>query len=263
MGEPLLGSVREALWKRLVRLNILRRPSLKYCLDNNLLPSMLIRTPSNTLRKMLSLPPSDYQTQLNQDVFALLMNKFRPGFFLEIGANDGFTLSNTVYLEREFGWKGILVEANPIYMDSLRNRKGSMVVNKAVSTRKESAVFVDAGLYGGLEAHLDSTHQQFTDGASCITIDCMPLQEVLDMTATPAEIDFVSIDVEGGEVPIIEQMVSAKRRFGCGCVEHNNRKGDYTRMVNLLEHAGYRVVWEGQTMHDLFFVDSELHPVRR
>jgi hypothetical protein len=83
---------------------------------------------------MLELPPTKYQTKINQDIFALLMNRFRPGFFLEISANDGLPFSNTVYLENEFGYNGILVEANQKYMTSLAQRKTSVVVNKAVST---------------------------------------------------------------------------------------------------------------------------------
>jgi FkbM family methyltransferase len=210
---------------------------------------------------MLALPLSDYQTQLNQDIFALLVNRFRPGFFLEIGANDGFTLSNTAYLEKEFGWKGILVEANPRYMTSLAARTKSVIVNKAISAKKGKAAFIDAGLFGGLESTLDGSHSQSTDGAASITVECIELQELLDMTTAPSRIDFVSVDVEGGEMPIVEQMIASTRRFGCGCVEFNRRKADYSRMVRLLESANYRVVWANQTGHDLFFIDNEIRLV--
>ena len=70
-------------------------------------------------------------------------------------------------------------------------------------------------------------------------------------------IDFISIDVEGGELPVVESLVESKRRFRCGCIEHNYRASDYRRMVLCLESAGYRVVWPGQTEHDLFFVDHQ------
>jgi FkbM family methyltransferase len=259
VNESLIGLVKERVWALLVRLSSLRKPSIRYCIDNNLLPTLLTKIPGNTLRAILALPPSDHQTQLNQDIFALLMNKFRPGFFLEIGANDGFTLSNTVYLEKEFGWKGVLVEANPKYMGSLSGRTKSVIVNRAVSAQEGEAAFIDAGLYGGLESSLDSSHSQYTDGAARITVECIELQELLDMTAAPSRIDFISIDVEGGEVPIVEQMMASTRRFGCGCIEFNGRRTDYSRMVSLLEGAGYRLVWENQTDHDLFFVDSEMH----
>jgi FkbM family methyltransferase len=205
---------------------------------------------------MFNLPPSEYQTEFNQDIFALLMNRFMPGYFLEIGANDGFTLSNTVYLEKEFGWNGILVEANKKYMTSLTKRQKSLIVNKAVSFLTGEADFIDAGLYGGLKSHLDDKHFLQTNNASNIKVDCTNLQEILDMTGAPSRIDFISIDVEGGEVPVVEQMVSVKQRFHCGCIEYNGRVDDYTKITSLLEVAGYSVIWKGQTEQDLFFVDN-------
>lgn len=258
MEDSLLGLVKEALWARVVRLDSLRRLSIRYCVDNNLLPSLLTGISGNTLRDTLALPLSDHQSQLNQDIFALFMNRFRPGFFLEIGANDGFTFSNTVYLEKEFGWKGILVEANPRYMTSLSARKNSVIVNKAVSAQRGQVAFIDAGLYGGLESSLDRSHERHTHGAARITIECMALQEILDVTSAPSRVDFVSVDVEGSEVSIVEQMVTCNRRFGCGCIEVNSRRTDYSQIVLFLERAGYRVVWENQTKFDLFFIDSQI-----
>ena len=35
------------------------------------------------------------------------------GFFLEVGAHDGEHLSNTLWLEKQKGWSGLLVEADP------------------------------------------------------------------------------------------------------------------------------------------------------
>ncbi len=248
--------IKKAIRGRVIQLGILRRPSIRYCIENELLPSLITRTSSDYLRETLNLPRSEYHAQLNQDVFALLMNQFRPGFFLEIGANDGFTLSNTVYLEKNFGWKGVLVEANKKYMASLEKRKNSVIVNKAVSSQIGKAEFIDAGLHGGLKAGLDYTHSFYTKDAPCMSVECMSLQEILDDIEATVQIDFVSIDVEGGEVPIVEQMVSVSRRFRCGCIEYNKRMEDYQRIVALLESADYKVVWENQTEQDLFFIDD-------
>lgn len=250
------GLIRKIIRERVVKIAAIRRPVIRYCIENKLLPNLLVRTPSNTLREMLNLPSSEYQSQLNQDIFALLMNQFRAGFFLEIGANDGFTHSNTVYLEKNFGWKGILVEANPKYIPSLLKRKNSVVVNKAVSFQKGKAEFIDAGLYGGLKDGLDGTHGLYTKDAMCITVDCMELQEILDTANAPQQIDFISIDVEGTEVSIVEQLISVNRRFRCGCIEYNHRMGDYKQIVSLLEKGGYKVAWEYQTEQDLFFTNN-------
>ena len=89
-------SLRDPIKKIINGTKSLRRPCVAYCTHNSLLPSVFARTPTAKLRELLLLPESPHETQLNQDTFALLANRFRPGFFVEIGANDGFTLSNTV-----------------------------------------------------------------------------------------------------------------------------------------------------------------------
>ena len=42
-----------------------------------------------------------------------LFGRLRNGFFIEAGAHDGVDISNTLYLEKQLGWTGILVEPNP------------------------------------------------------------------------------------------------------------------------------------------------------
>ncbi len=231
-----------------------RKPSIAYSAHNGLLPGVVVRTPSAKLRELLLLPESPNVTQLNQDMFALLVNRFEPGFFVEIGANDGYTLSNTVYLEEHFSWNGLLVEANPQYWDSLKGRKAKSVI-AAVVEREGYVEFVSAGLYGGVADRLDPTHENRTREGRSIAVLGTTLGRILDENDAPPVINFISVDVEGGEVPIVEQMCGLRDyRFLSGCIEHNGRQEDYDRITRLLRESGYRVVWEGQTQHDLFFV---------
>jgi hypothetical protein len=59
-----------------------------------------------------------------QDMYAYLYFKGKKdGFFIDIGAYDGITISNTYALEK-IGWKGICVEPVPeIYDRLIKNRK--------------------------------------------------------------------------------------------------------------------------------------------
>jgi FkbM family methyltransferase len=252
--------MKKILWRLILKIPFLSKPSVKYCVNHRLLPRVVTATPSVILRKMLFLPPSSQTTQLNQDIFALLVNRFKPGYFIEIGANDGFTLSNTLYLEEHFGWTGLLVEANPKYLDSLTRRKNVTVINKAITDEAGIAQFVDAGLYGGLIKYLDTLHARHTDQTPRISVPCITLQQMLDDVCAPAIIDFLSIDVEGGEFPIIRQLVKNHCRVRCGCVEVNQRQSDIISMKALLDDAGYRIVWEGLTGHDIYFADPKLCP---
>lgn len=55
--------------------------------------------------------------------------------FIEFGANDGVQQSNTYVLERDHGWRGVLVESVPrVAAECARNRPLAHVVCGAVST---------------------------------------------------------------------------------------------------------------------------------
>lgn len=251
--------IRNILKKAFFNLKILRTPAVKYCCANSLLPELFVSMQSKNLRDTLFLPESAFDSQLNQDIFALLVNKYKSGYFLEIGANDGFTLSNTIYLEEMFEWKGLLVEANPLYAESLSKRKADFVIS-AIAEKNESYRFSSAGLYGGITDLLGDTHKKMTDRAELIDVTGRRLAPILDESKAPARIDYVSIDVEGAEVSIVEQMTAlTDYRFTCGSIEHNSRTSDYKKLKKLLRKARYRIVWADKTKHDLFFVDQDVN----
>ena len=54
------------------------------------------------------------------------------GFFVDVGAHDGRTFSNSMFMEEELGWSGICIEANPSILPRLRrNRPDCAVVAAA------------------------------------------------------------------------------------------------------------------------------------
>ena len=60
--------------------------------------------------------PMSY-SQVAQDTFLdkmVFKEKVKEGFFLEAGAIDFVTHSNTLWFEQKHGWTGALVEANPV-----------------------------------------------------------------------------------------------------------------------------------------------------
>ena len=231
--------------------------AVQYCATNRMMPLVFTLTKPDELRKMLFLPGSANAAQLSQDVFALLVNRFQPGYFLEIGANDGFTLSNTIYLEEKFGWDGLLVEANPKYASSLAKRRARAVVT-AIADEEGEHEFVDAGLIGGISKTIDTLHYELRKTAPRITVQGTRLERMLAENHAPGRIHFVTVDVEGAEVDIVRQMCALQsHRFLCGCIEHNGRKQDILELSRLLDTAGYRVVWDQQTAHDLYFIDRE------
>ncbi len=45
------------------------------------------------------------------------------GVFVEAGANDGYTWSNTYFLERWRGWSGVLIEGIPVLSEECRRHR--------------------------------------------------------------------------------------------------------------------------------------------
>jgi ribosomal protein L21E len=49
--------------------------------------------------------------------------EYKNGYFVELGANDGISQSNTLYLEKYLGWRGVLVEPDVNnYIKCLKNK---------------------------------------------------------------------------------------------------------------------------------------------
>ena len=69
-------------------------------------------------------------SQVGQDLWIIDTLDFkRNGYFLDIGALDGTTHSNSLMLERKYGWSGICVEANPYVFPMLSSNRHCMCVN--------------------------------------------------------------------------------------------------------------------------------------
>ena len=72
-----------------------------------------------------------YYSQYGQDKFiheTFFSNK-RDGTFVEIGASDGFFISNTYFFEKNLNWKGICIEPNPKLFSSLKKNRNCICYN--------------------------------------------------------------------------------------------------------------------------------------
>ena len=56
-----------------------------------------------------------------------------PGFFIEFGAADGVIGSNSLLLENEFAWDGVLAEPAKVFHKALATNRKCKTVRKAVA----------------------------------------------------------------------------------------------------------------------------------
>ncbi len=72
--------------------------------------------------------PKNIKSQIYQDIFVLYtLNWKRNGFFVEFGSTNGFYLSNSYLLEKDFGWKGILCEPASVWKEELKKNRNSIL----------------------------------------------------------------------------------------------------------------------------------------
>jgi FkbM family methyltransferase len=161
------------------------------------------------------------------------------GFFVEVGANDPHSGSQTWLLEQN-GWHGVLVEPQAALCEKLRReRKNSKVFQVACSgPDKEGEALLHIGAHDGvstLEKQIDSHGAQFvgTERVKITTLDKV-LRE-----AGANTIDFLSLDVEGHEIEVMRGFDFGKYRPALILVEDGVRTLDKHRF---LKRQGYRLV---------------------
>jgi FkbM family methyltransferase len=156
----------------------------------------------------------------------------RNGYYVEVGAYDGSRFSNSFHFE-SLGWTGVLVEPDPVMAERCgRNRPRSRTFACAVvapaAPREIAFVKVFEGeVYSTTE--LSEAHRRRLEKMGLrweeIRVPARTLDAIL-AEAAPASIDFVSIDVEGGELQVLGGFDIGRWKPAIVIVETNARVRD-------------------------------------
>ena len=181
----------------------------------------------------------------------------RDGFFVEMGALDGITLSNTFAFEDKLGWSGVLLEANPRACRTLfRNRPRAIKLCTAVSMNHSWLTFQD-GLYvstfGDPTQFSDTFAKRFHPKRSRprqqYEVPSAPLGQLLRAVGV-SHIDLFSLDVEGSEYRVL-QTFDWRIPVRVWCVEWNPEVGDLqtnASIAAIMRRHGYeRHRWAHET----------------
>lgn len=151
-----------------------------------------------------------YQAQHGEDAWLeRYFNGKKDGFFVEVGAYDGVVLSNTYFFE-SIGWTGVLIEPDAAKAAKCRaNRPGSRVFEcAAVASPAVNEITFYSVAGGEVYSTMNMTpaHQkrlkEYDLGYSETRVAAMTLDAVLT-AAGAQQIDFVTIDVEEGEIDVL------------------------------------------------------------
>lgn len=198
------------------------------------------------------------RAQLMQDLFVLYMlGSKRGGFFVEFGATDGVGISNTLLLERDFGWTGVLAEPARYWHEPLRaNRRCTISTHCVWHASGQTLLFnetADRELSTIDNLSSRDGHAPSRVNGDRYEVPTISLLDLLAQSSAPRTIDYLSIDTEGSEPDILAAFDFARYDIGIITVEHNytpNRQ----LLHQLLVANGYERRFEALSQWDDWYV---------
>ena len=198
-------------------------------------------------------------SQILQDLWVSYELGDQPsGFFVEFGATNGLTNSNSWLLEKTYGWTGILAEPNPVWHHDLDRNRNCAIDKRCVFTHSGAtlsfAATDDPELSGIAETAEYDHFAEIRRAAPSFDVETISLNDLLTQHGAPAVIDYMSIDTEGSELAILEAFDFKRWQVRLFSVEHSHSPQE-TKIDALLAAQGYRrkfteySQWDGWYIH--------------
>lgn len=192
------------------------------------------------------------------------------GTFVEVGAMDGQTHSNTCGLA-DLGWRGIYIEPTSHYADLCKKRHSKNLavttVQNAISNRSGTLRLHLAHSLTTADALTEAAYKQISWSAGCLrnqyeTVECLTLDSLLTTHKIPVGFDVLSIDVEGHELEVLEGFSLSKWMPKLIIIEIQDTHDDFLKLPNSdvflqrFKTIRNRIESEGYTLKYKDFINS-------
>lgn len=197
----------------------------------------------------------------------LLLKRFfenkKKGFYVDVGAHHPKRFSNTfIFYQR--GWSGINIDAMPGSM-KLFSKKRPRDINLEVPISKESTTLIyfqfEEPALNGFDEQLSLAREQSTDNKiiSKKQIQTTTLKEIFEQYLTKTkEIDFLSVDVEGLDLEVLQSNDWSKFRpkmILVECLKTSLSQITHDEVYHFLTQKGYEIY--AKTVNTVFFVSPD------
>lgn len=167
-----------------------------------------------------------------------LFKNIKNGIYIECGANDGITQSNTLELEKNNNWIGILIEPSIV------------AYNKCLLNRSEKNIFINTALVDfsfigdSISGDFDGSLMSSVDGnrrnnSNLNKTRARTLTSILDEYSVN-KIDFFSLDVEGYELNVLNGLDFGYYKPTYILIEVYNK--DYHVIMDKMNDSGYELM---------------------
>ena len=196
-----------------------------------------------------------FYSQDNQDKYleAHVFKGYINGFFIDVGAHNGKSINNTLYFEENNNWTGINVEPiKDVYNDLINNRPNCINIRCAVCNNDGETDFIcntgDTEMISGIKDTFDPRHagrlrrenNQHGSSTKIIKVETKKLETICDRHNI-SHINYLSIDVEGGEFDVIKS-INFDKVFIDVIGFENNYNDISIPIVKYLEDRNYVVI---------------------
>ena len=182
--------------------------------------------------------------------------------YVDIGACNGVHLSNTCLFYR-MGFRGVLVEANPLLLDRIAQARpedklihAGVVPSQMAGSSPPNFYVMNSNAMGGFsEKQAVKLKQEGYTVEQIIPVPVMTLDELL-VQHSPGPVHLLSLDVEGLDESILEDCDLKSHRPVIICVETLTGTGKKNNAINQrLKAVGYHQV--ADTVVNSIFVREE------
>ena len=146
---------------------------------------------------------------------------YKNGFFVELGANDGVRQSNTYYFEKNLNWNGILIEPiknkylkclkyrsnknyfynNACVSFNYKNDKIKMIYSDLMSSISDEEI--DNKVDAKKHAYEGKQYLLKNEDIEEVWVNTITLNSIFEEINAPKLMDFLSLDVEGAELEVL------------------------------------------------------------
>jgi FkbM family methyltransferase len=196
-----------------------------------------------------------YYSQCGQDTLIDDLLRKRNGVFVDVGAADGESNSNTLFFEESRDWHGLLIEPHPEAAEACHARRSSPVAECAILSRSDNYLTefrAIAGEYSQMSYAIDRGDRLNIDRIakyaqkspleeSIIMVQVCPLQALLDKFSLH-HIDYLSIDTEGADLDVLQTIDWTRTKIR---VISTEKQANPLPIDSFLASIGYKLI------HDL------------
>jgi FkbM family methyltransferase len=197
-----------------------------------------------------------FYSQDGQDKFVDgFFNGLENGLVVDVGAHNGITFSNSLFLEETRHWKAVCIEPIPcVFKKLVAKRPNAINVNVACSDTNGNADFVmNSGgteMLSGLYKEFDPRHHarvkrensmKNNEGTTIVcTVPTRTLQSIFD-EHNITHVNYLSIDVEGAEFSVLKGVDFTKTFIDVIGFE-NNYSDTSVHIVKYLQCRGFSII---------------------